>query len=149
MKYLVVFALLLAIAVPANCQVVSHAPTNITKPTTPPNSSFQVSDKPVARVNGAVLTEHDLLLIVGTSGAVYPAGSLPQLAKNRGAVVIEINPSETDLSDRARDSNAGRIACADSFVEPRNRRPFGPHARAADDQPVAAHRCDHPDRRAG
>jgi NAD-dependent deacetylase len=43
----------------------------------------------------------DLLLIVGTSGAVYPAASLPQLAKNRGAVVIEINPSETDLSDRA------------------------------------------------
>jgi parvulin-like peptidyl-prolyl isomerase len=61
MKYLVVFALLLAIAVPANCQVVSHAPTNITKPTTPPNSSFQVSDKPVARVNGAVLTDRDLL----------------------------------------------------------------------------------------
>jgi NAD-dependent deacetylase len=43
----------------------------------------------------------DLLLIVGTSGVVYPAAGLPQLAKNRGATVVEINPSETDLSDRA------------------------------------------------
>jgi len=43
----------------------------------------------------------DLLLIVGASGAVYPAASLPQLAKDRGAVVIKINPGETDLSDRA------------------------------------------------
>jgi NAD-dependent deacetylase len=43
----------------------------------------------------------DLLIIVGTSGVVYPAAGLPQLAKNRGAIVIEINPSDTDLSDRA------------------------------------------------
>src|ERR1700739_186238 len=59
MRYLVVFALLLAIAVLATCQVPSHAPT--TKQVTPPSSSFQVSDKPVARVNGAVLTDRDLL----------------------------------------------------------------------------------------
>lgn len=43
----------------------------------------------------------DLFLIVGCSGAVYPAAGLPQLAKNRDAVVIELNPSETELSDRA------------------------------------------------
>jgi len=62
MKYLVVFALLLAIAVPASCQVASHAPTAITKqPPAPASSPFQVSDKPVARVNGAVLTDRDLL----------------------------------------------------------------------------------------
>jgi NAD-dependent deacetylase len=43
----------------------------------------------------------DLLVIVGTSGVVYPAASLPQLARNRGASVLEINPSPTELSDRA------------------------------------------------
>ncbi len=64
MKYLVVFALLLGAAVNAIAQVSSHAPTGAPHPATPattPASSFQVSDKPVARVNGAVLTDRDLL----------------------------------------------------------------------------------------
>ncbi len=64
MKYLVVFALLLGVAVNAIAQVSSHAPTGTPHPATPataPASSFQVSDKPVARVNGAVLTDRDLL----------------------------------------------------------------------------------------
>lgn len=62
-------------------------------------------DEPLPHVEFGFAIGHaqncDLLLIVGTSGAVYPAASLPQLATNRGAVVIEINPCETDLSDRA------------------------------------------------
>jgi parvulin-like peptidyl-prolyl isomerase len=65
MKYLVVFALLLGAAVNAAAQVSSHAPTGAAKPATPAaatiDSAFQVSDKPVARVNGAVLTDRDLL----------------------------------------------------------------------------------------
>ncbi|HYA64409.1 MAG TPA: peptidylprolyl isomerase [Candidatus Sulfotelmatobacter sp.] len=61
MKSLVVFALLLAIAVPANSQVSSHTPAAPAKQATPAISSFQVSDKAVARVNGAVLTDRDLL----------------------------------------------------------------------------------------
>ncbi|MGB7438254.1 MAG: peptidylprolyl isomerase [Candidatus Acidiferrum sp.] len=64
MKYLVVFALLLAAAANANAQVSSHNSTGIPKqapPAASPNSSFQVSDKPVAKVNGAVLTDRDLL----------------------------------------------------------------------------------------
>lgn len=60
MKYLVVFALLLAMAVNGSAQVSSHAPTGTAKQV-PPNSSLQVSDKPVAKVNGAVLTDRDLL----------------------------------------------------------------------------------------
>jgi len=60
MKYLVVFALLLAMAVYGSAQVSSHAPTGTAKQA-PPNSSLQVSDKPVAKVNGAVLTDRDLL----------------------------------------------------------------------------------------
>jgi parvulin-like peptidyl-prolyl isomerase len=61
MKYLVVFALLLAAAVHGSAQVASHAPTGAAKQATPPNPSLQVSDKPVAKVNGAVLTDRDLL----------------------------------------------------------------------------------------
>lgn len=38
---------------------------------------------------------------IGTSSEVYPAASLPYLAKNYGAVVIEINPRETSFSDNA------------------------------------------------
>jgi parvulin-like peptidyl-prolyl isomerase len=64
MKYLVVFALLLGAAGNATAQVSSHAATGAAKPTTPaavPDSAFQVNDKPVARVNGATLTDRDLL----------------------------------------------------------------------------------------
>jgi len=61
MKSLVVFALLLGAAANGNAQVSSHAPTGAAKQATLPSSSFQVSDKPVARVNGAVLTDRDLL----------------------------------------------------------------------------------------
>jgi parvulin-like peptidyl-prolyl isomerase len=42
-------------------QVPSHAPTGAVKQAAPAASPFQVSDKPVARVNGSVLTDRDLL----------------------------------------------------------------------------------------
>ena len=61
MKSLVVFALLLGAAVHASAQVASHAPAGAANQATLPSSAFQVSDKPVARVNGAVLTDRDLL----------------------------------------------------------------------------------------
>jgi parvulin-like peptidyl-prolyl isomerase len=61
MKYLVVFALLLATAVTASSQVASHAPTGAAQPKAKTESPLQVSDKAVARVNGAVLTDRDLL----------------------------------------------------------------------------------------
>jgi NAD-dependent deacetylase len=40
----------------------------------------------------------EVALIVGTSGVVEPAASLARLAKQQGAVVVEINPTETPLS---------------------------------------------------
>ncbi|HME79999.1 MAG TPA: NAD-dependent deacylase [Mycobacterium sp.] len=46
-------------------------------------------------------TAADLLVVVGTSGIVYPAASLPELALARGTVVIEVNPEPTPLSDSA------------------------------------------------
>ncbi len=42
--------------------------------------------------------ECDLMLVVGTSAAVYPAASMPEIAKSSGAKVVEINPSETPLT---------------------------------------------------
>ena len=59
MRYLVVFALLLVSSTAG--QVPSHAPTGASKQAQPTASPFQVSDKAVARVNGAVLTDRDLL----------------------------------------------------------------------------------------
>jgi NAD-dependent deacetylase len=38
------------------------------------------------------------MLIVGTSGVVYPAASLPRQAKKNRAFLIEINPRESDLT---------------------------------------------------
>jgi peptidyl-prolyl cis-trans isomerase SurA len=64
MKSLVAFALLLAAVASATAQVSSYGLTGTAKPgasATPTASAFQVSDKPVARVNGAVLTDRDLL----------------------------------------------------------------------------------------
>jgi NAD-dependent deacetylase len=43
----------------------------------------------------------DVVVVVGTSGLVYPAAGLPDLALSRGAVVVEVNPEPTPLSDSA------------------------------------------------
>jgi NAD-dependent deacetylase len=42
----------------------------------------------------------DLMLVVGTSGLVYPAAGLPMLAKEFGATLVEVNPDETAITDR-------------------------------------------------
>jgi NAD-dependent deacetylase len=41
----------------------------------------------------------DLMLVVGTSALVQPAASLPLIARQHGAVLVEINPDATPLSD--------------------------------------------------
>jgi NAD-dependent protein deacetylase/lipoamidase len=43
----------------------------------------------------------DVMVMVGTSGVVYPAASLPALAKRRGARLIVVNPHPSDLDDLA------------------------------------------------
>jgi len=43
----------------------------------------------------------DVFISIGTSGVVEPAASLPFIALQNGATVIEINPDETPLSDTA------------------------------------------------
>lgn len=42
----------------------------------------------------------DLLLVVGTSGMVFPAAGLPGVARGSGVPVVEINPHESDLADQ-------------------------------------------------
>ena len=46
----------------------------------------------------------EVLLSVGTSALVYPAAELPNLAKSRGATVVQVNPNPTDL-DKSSDFN--------------------------------------------
>lgn len=45
--------------------------------------------------------ECDLLLTVGTSGVVYPAAEIPQVAARFGAPVLQVNPQETPLDQVA------------------------------------------------
>jgi NAD-dependent deacetylase len=40
----------------------------------------------------------DVVLVVGTSGLVHPAASLPGIARRAGAYVVEVNPQPTPLS---------------------------------------------------
>jgi NAD-dependent deacetylase len=40
----------------------------------------------------------DLFLVIGTSALVYPAAGLPQIARERGAYLVEINIEPTSLS---------------------------------------------------
>jgi NAD-dependent deacetylase len=42
-----------------------------------------------------------LMLVVGTSALVHPAASLPLVAKQNGAMLVEINPDKTPLSQYA------------------------------------------------
>jgi NAD-dependent deacetylase len=43
--------------------------------------------------------EADVMLVVGTSGVVYPAASIPVVAKRAGAKIIEINPSVSGFGE--------------------------------------------------
>jgi len=41
----------------------------------------------------------ELCFVVGTSAAVYPAASIPEIARAAGAYVVEVNPERTQVSD--------------------------------------------------
>ena len=43
----------------------------------------------------------DLMLVIGTSGMVYPAAQLPFIAKRAGATVIDVNPEPGPISSIA------------------------------------------------
>ena len=51
------------------------------------------------------------MLVVGTSGLVYPAAGLPAGARRAGAAVITVNPEPTDLdATREPSASAGKAA---------------------------------------
>lgn len=67
----------------------------------------------------------DVFFSIGTSAVVYPAASLPPLAKRNGAFLVEINPDPTPLTpdvDVFLQGPSGRIlpAIVDAFEAQRN-----------------------------
>ncbi len=80
-----------------------------------PNFVFFDEAIPVdARENARAATlKADVMLVIGTSGAVPPACYLPDIARENGAMIIEINPEPTQYTKRITDiylnGNAGDI----------------------------------------
>ena len=58
-----------------------------------PEDQWELSVKAIHRA--------DILFSIGTSSVVYPAASLPHLAKAAGALIVEINPEDTPLTPEA------------------------------------------------
>ena len=96
---------------PLSRTAAGHARTELEK--TPPNCECgglirpgivwfgeQLPDEPWQAAVEAVATA-DVLVVVGTSGIVYPAAGLPDVALARGAIVVEVNPEQTPLSANA------------------------------------------------
>ncbi len=56
---------------------------------------------PLAALDAAKIaaTQAQVMLIIGTSGLVSPAADLPRYAKHEGALLIEINPEPSALTD--------------------------------------------------
>ena len=49
----------------------------------------------------AAASDCDLMVVAGTAGAVQPAASLPFIARESGARVVDINPEATAISRSA------------------------------------------------
>ncbi len=47
------------------------------------------------------VAQAEVVLVVGTSGLVYPAAGLPRLARAAGAKVVVVNPNPSDIDDVA------------------------------------------------
>lgn len=62
----------------------------------------EIPDDPLVNAYRAAC-DCDLMLIIGTSAMVVPAAYLPLRAKERGAYIIEINPSASELTGRLTD----------------------------------------------
>ena len=52
--------------------------------------------------------ECELCFVVGTSALVYPAASLPEIARAAGAYVVEVNPEQTPLSSLCHERLTGK-----------------------------------------
>jgi NAD-dependent deacetylase len=74
---------------------------------------FGESLPPAVLAEAEALAEQcDVVLVVGTSGIVYPAAMLPAIARRHGAGVIEVNPEQTPLTglaDHFLQGNSGTV----------------------------------------
>lgn len=70
----------------------------------------EMLDSRVLSVADAAAAGADVCLVVGTSALVYPAAALPLRTRERGGVVIEVNPEETPISGVAEVSIRGSAA---------------------------------------
>jgi NAD-dependent deacetylase len=67
---------------------------------------------PGAALNAAFIAAQScqVMLVIGTSALVQPAASLPLIALQQGAHVVEMNPQETPLTDIVQESVRGPAA---------------------------------------
>jgi NAD-dependent deacetylase len=56
-----------------------------------------------------VVGDCDVMLVVGTSGLVYPAAALPHWAKQAGAIVVVVDPNQHDDADVWLSGKAGEV----------------------------------------
>lgn len=67
-----------------------------------PDFIFFGEDIPLAAAEAAetAAQQTDCMILVGTSGVVYPAAAVPVRAKRNGAAIVEVNPEPTDYTGR-------------------------------------------------
>lgn len=66
--------------------------------------------EPALNVALAAARQADVVLVIGTSSLVYPAAALPQIARDAGAFVVEVNPEPTPLTALCQVSLRGQAA---------------------------------------
>ena len=67
-----------------------------------PDFTFFGEDIPLAAAEAAEAAAQrtDCMILVGTSGVVYPAAAVPVRARRNGATIVEVNPEPTDYTGR-------------------------------------------------
>ncbi len=61
-----------------------------------------IPEKALSEVD-MVISKTDTMLVIGTTGEIYPASLIPQFAKNRGAKIIEINIEPSNYTNSITD----------------------------------------------
>ncbi|NDJ52121.1 MAG: NAD-dependent deacylase [Chloroflexi bacterium] len=111
-----------------NCQgprtIIDLATSEVSKEIAPPCPHCDARVRPDVVWYGETLPEWaikrafeeaaacDVMLVIGTSGLVNPAARLPQVAKEAGATIIEVNPSfsmVTPIADLVLEGPAGEV----------------------------------------
>jgi len=50
-----------------------------------------------------IVSRTDLMILIGTTGEIYPASFIPYEAKEKGALIVEINPAESAYTSKITD----------------------------------------------